>query len=196
MNQCALCGEPIDLFANDGEALTDVEFPCGDHFHWECVIAHSKEPSRCPHCDKAVINGSGQLLVTLASYDEDEPDNIGVDRDYDILPVIVEEQEETKNPRLRLHRHFLDACFVGDQETVFLALSQDPEIVNTAVDPDKKWTGLFFASVAGHSDIVTYLLAHGADTHTVDAMNHRPIDYAIEERHDVVVCLLSSAGRA
>ncbi|ODQ67164.1 hypothetical protein NADFUDRAFT_81739 [Nadsonia fulvescens var. elongata DSM 6958] len=190
--------------------LDDVLYPCSHHFHWACILKH-EFPTRdaimfCPQCAKSVINPSGQLLCQVTSEGGKSPD-------FDLAPALLEEFDYRTNPAKKFELALCDACFIGDQMEVFQLVtgtglepsdeleedSQEyqekkkyiPVNIN-APDLEKGWTALFYAAVAGQSDIVRFLLQHGADINAMDFFGRRAVDYAVEEKQQSIVELLSN----
>ena len=59
---CAKCHDPLTHEIEDSDTEDqqqpntvpdDVELPCHDHFHWECLL-DSYELSRCPACNAEI----------------------------------------------------------------------------------------------------------------------------------------------
>ena len=97
------------------------------------------------------------------------------------------------------HR-FLDACAVGDAESVAALLAEQPALA-TAVDarrPHGGWTALHTASFGGHAPVVRLLLEHGADPHARETGdNTTPLHWAAARSDpDTVRALLDSGANA
>ncbi|EMC95970.1 hypothetical protein BAUCODRAFT_510586 [Baudoinia panamericana UAMH 10762] len=133
MAVCAKCGKPLTLdiqpedddedveMEPDGQETVpdDVLLPCGDHFHWECLL-ESYEYSKCPQCSQSIISSSAgssspqsedRIIVDL--------DNEGgLQRGIDIMPLLKEESYLRTYPEERKCRAFLEFCREGDHRAI------------------------------------------------------------------------------
>lgn len=181
---CYLCDQGV------GDTL--VEIPCSDHstYHWECIIAHTKNPNSCPLCEKIITNNDGQLLCKVVDL-EDQSDDI-----EDLLPIITQEQLYNSTPILRHYQVFLQACFENDLDSINEFISTDASIVSSAIDVEKHWNALFFALVPGHFNLVKFLIENHRVDHTLtDIYGNSPLDYAIQENHTEIINYLSKLHR-
>ncbi|KAK9465266.1 hypothetical protein V1512DRAFT_266318 [Lipomyces arxii] len=186
--------------SSDFSQLDDVQLnscPESHHFHWECFLSHDEPDSYCPGCHKPIIpTGVGTETVPLFATVRTSG---GEETNYDLRQPLREERIYASNPNLRVQEAFFQACFEGDEEAVWKFFdgpnaSPDPafkQMLITATDRDKEWTALFFAAVSGQVGIVQYLLSKGIDTTVRDKHGRIAAEYAIEERHDLVVSMLN-----
>jgi ankyrin repeat protein len=57
-----------------------------------------------------------------------------------------------------------------------------------------QWTPLFFATYAGHNEIVEMLISKGADVNAQDVWGKRPLSYARDRNQRDIEILLLSKG--
>nr|POE93420.1 hypothetical protein CFP56_19432 [Quercus suber] len=165
----------------------DVLLPCGDHFHWECLIENdSYELSKCPHCAEniASIRTDGvpteQILVDLHNEG-------GIQKKLDIMPILREEAYLRAYPEERKSRAFLELCREGDHQAIAGLLKtcgqnaededdddddEDDEMLDQPTGPAKSMgeilryqdpindmqSGLHAAAANGHREVAWLLL--------------------------------------
>jgi ankyrin repeat protein len=82
-----------------------------------------------------------------------------------------------------------DAAFEGNLKKVEEIINKDPAQVNIRDYSDT--TPLYFASMAGHTEIVKFLLAHGANIELANNLGERPLAKAAKfKNYDTVKILL------
>lgn len=83
---CAKCHDPLthEIDDSDNEDIQlnpsappttvpdDVELPCHDHFHWECLL-DSYELSRCPACNAEITSHSASGSSSSGSANDQQP---------------------------------------------------------------------------------------------------------------------------
>ena len=92
---------------------------------------------------------------------------------------------------------FFEACEKGDAAMVRSLLGQNPDLARAAKPgaPHGGWTGLHAAAQHGHLDVVTVLLARGADPNAREAGDNTcPLHWAAAHRHTGIVRALLDAG--
>lgn len=132
---CAKCHNPLthEIDDSDNEDLQlnpastpnivpdDVELPCHDHFHWECLL-DSYEVSRCPACNADVTshpasgsssNADAQPRILVNMNNEG-----GLQESIDIFPILQEESYLRAYPEERKCRAFLEFCREGDHKAI------------------------------------------------------------------------------
>ncbi|KAM0720900.1 hypothetical protein Q7P37_003185 [Cladosporium fusiforme] len=140
MSACAKCQNPLthEIDDSDNEDMQlnpssppatvpdDVELPCHDHFHWECLL-DTYEISKCPACNADITthpsSGSStaqpQILVNMNNEG-------GQHHSVDIFPILQEESYLRAYPDERKCRAFLEFCREGDHKAI-VDLLQAPE---------------------------------------------------------------------
>ncbi|KAF2124123.1 hypothetical protein P153DRAFT_401225 [Dothidotthia symphoricarpi CBS 119687] len=107
----------------------DVQLNCGCHFHWDCLLS-AYEVTQCPSCGQNIAsNDNTQILVNLNNEG-------GLQRDLDILPLLVEESYLKAYPEDRKCRAFLEFCREGDYKAV-VAMLQDDDSDDSDEDGDE-----------------------------------------------------------
>jgi len=102
----------------------DVQLPCGDHFHWECLL-DSYEYSKCPHCSQPLTShdaNTGQDKIVVDLHNEG-----GKQEGIDIAPILREESYLRAYPEERKCRAFLEFCREGDHRAVAQVLKSCDE---------------------------------------------------------------------
>jgi hypothetical protein len=195
MALCAKCQKPLtidiepdddDDNENDGDVEMDpaptetvpddVRLPCGDHFHWECLL-DSYEYTQCPHCSRSIITsppgGSSagsqeQIIVNLNNEG-------GLQEGIDIMPILKEESYLRAYPEERKCRAFLEFCREGDHKAIaelIKSCSEEPEEDEEDEGPQKsadeilryqdpingQQSGLHAAAANGHREVAWLLL--------------------------------------
>lgn len=126
---CAKCHDPLthEIDDSDTEDLQqpntvpdDVELPCHDHFHWECLL-DSYELSRCPACNSEITSHP----ASGSSSDAQQPRILvnmnnegGLQQNIDIFPILQEESYLRAYPEERKSRAFLEFCREGDHKAI------------------------------------------------------------------------------
>ena len=126
---CAKCHDPLthEIDDSDTEDLQqpntvpdDVELPCHDHFHWECLL-DSYELSRCPACNSEITSHP----ASGSSIDAQQPRILvnmnnegGLQQNIDIFPILQEESYLRAYPEERKSRAFLEFCREGDHKAI------------------------------------------------------------------------------
>ncbi|KAF2155081.1 hypothetical protein K461DRAFT_266400 [Myriangium duriaei CBS 260.36] len=151
---CILCQDPLVLdvaddsdtesSVNDPKTIPDdVELPCGDHFHWQCLLDAYTSPS-CPACSQSITTSTvmpsssstspptqaEQALVTLTNEG-------GVQHNLDILPLLTEEAYLRSHPEDRICRAFLELCREGDVSAIVDLLRSCSEPQDDDEDEDE-----------------------------------------------------------
>jgi hypothetical protein len=143
---CAKCALPLthEIEDSDNEDLQlnpaaspstvpdDVELPCHDHFHWECLL-DAYEVSRCPACSADVTSHP----ASGSSNDADSQPRIlvnmnnegGLQENIDIFPILQEESYLRAYPEERKCRAFLEFCREGDHKAIV-------DLLNSGDDDD------------------------------------------------------------
>lgn len=137
---CKVCEEPLLVPVEDSDdegqpgpssstantVPDDLEFPCGCHYHWQCVLDQSSHIAihlTCPSCDAHLVsNNAGPSVTNPIFHTSQNPTAIlcryssdgGVEENYNILPVLTEEAYLENHPAERRSRAFLTMCAEGD----------------------------------------------------------------------------------
>ena len=140
---CAKCHDPLthtldpDSDTEDHQSSPttvpdDVELPCHDHFHWECLL-DSYELSRCPACNAEITshpasgsssNADAQPRILVNMNNEG-----GLQQNIDIFPILQEESYLRAYPEERKSRAFLEFCREGDHKAIV-------DLLNSGDDDD------------------------------------------------------------
>ena len=144
---CAKCHLPLtheiddsdcsDLQLNPSAPPTtvpdDVQLPCHDHFHWECLL-DSYELSRCPSCNAEIT--SHPASSSSSNADDQQPRILvnmnnegGLQENIDIFPILQEESYLRAYPEERKSRAFLEFCREGDHKAIV-------DLLNSGDDSD------------------------------------------------------------
>ncbi|GAB7323463.1 hypothetical protein MBLNU13_g05912t1 [Cladosporium sp. NU13] len=192
---CAKCHDPLthEIDDSDTEDLQqpntvpdDVELPCHDHFHWECLL-DSYELSRCPACNTEITSHP----ASGGSSDAQQPRILvnmnnegGLQQNIDIFPILQEESYLRAYPEERKSRAFLEFCREGDHKAIVELLNSgegdsdsdeemaDGENENPLSGPSKSpaeilryqdplggmQSGLHAAAANGHREVAWLLL--------------------------------------
>lgn len=133
---CAECHDPLVHEINDsdnedmqlnpagtpgtGTVPDDVQLPCNDHFHWECLL-DSYELSKCPACNADITSSQAsgsssaqQQPQILVNYHNEG----GMQENLDIFPILQEESYLRAYPEERKSRAFLEFCREGDHKAI------------------------------------------------------------------------------
>lgn len=129
VSTCAKCHDPLthEIDDSDTEDLQqpntvpdDVELPCHDHFHWECLL-DSYELSRCPACNSEITShpasnsrSDAQQPRILVNMNNEG----GLQQNIDIFPILQEESYLRAYPEERKSRAFLEFCREGDHKAI------------------------------------------------------------------------------
>jgi hypothetical protein len=135
---CAKCALPLtheisdsdssDLQLNPASAPNtvpdDVQLPCHDHFHWECLL-DSYEVSKCPACEADITSHQStssepRILVNMNNEG-------GLQSNIDIFPILQEESYLRTYPEERKSRAFIEFCREGDHKAIVDLLNSDDE---------------------------------------------------------------------
>ena len=144
---CAKCHLPLtheiddsdcsDLQLNPSAPPTtvpdDVQLPCHDRFHWECLL-DSYELSRCPSCNAEIT--SHPASSSSSNADDQQPRILvnmnnegGLQENIDIFPILQEESYLRAYPEERKSRAFLEFCREGDHKAIV-------DLLNSGDDSD------------------------------------------------------------
>ncbi|QIW98752.1 hypothetical protein AMS68_004270 [Peltaster fructicola] len=135
---CASCKDPLVLEIEipddaDGEMTQtitvpdDVRLPCGENFHWQCLIDSSFEITKCPSCENDISSApvsnstpdaKPQVLATVNNEG-------GLQPDLDLFPILQEESYLKTYPEERQARAFLEFCREGDYHAAAGVLTND-----------------------------------------------------------------------
>jgi hypothetical protein len=153
---CAKCHSPLtheiddsdneDLQLNPASAPTtvpdDVELPCHDHFHWECLL-DSYELSKCPACEAEITshpassssnsNAAGSQPRILVNMNNEG----GLQTDIDIFPILQEESYLRAYPEERKSRAFLEFCREGDHKAIVELLNSGDDDESESEDEEE-----------------------------------------------------------
>lgn len=144
---CAKCHDPLTHEIDDSDTddnlhqpttvPDDVELPCHDHFHWECLL-DSYELSRCPACNTEITShpSSGSSSSSGGSADAQQPRILvnmnnegGLQQNIDIFPILQEESYLRAYPEERKSHAFLEFCREGDHKAIV-------DLLNSGEDGD------------------------------------------------------------
>ena len=146
MSACAKCQNPLthEIDDSDNEDIQlnpatapntvpdDVELPCHDHFHWECLL-DTYEVSKCPACNADITsypaggsssNSDSQPRILVNMNNEG-----GLQESIDIFPILQEESYLRAYPEERKCRAFLEFCREGDHKAIV-------DLLNSGDDED------------------------------------------------------------
>ena len=153
-DNCAICHEPlllqiepdsdsdVDIDTDPASAVPDDLSPnlCGCHFHWECFLESDQyELTECPNCRKNIATDSNHLSSgTGPSHATAETESNpvvlctihnegGIQLDFDILPIAIEECYLRTYPEKRIGRAYLEFCREGDVDAI-LCLIRDQRV--------------------------------------------------------------------
>ncbi|CZT14274.1 uncharacterized protein RCC_00249 [Ramularia collo-cygni] len=197
MSVCAKCNKPleveVDNFDSDDEDVEmsggsssaqqashtvpdDVHLPCGDHFHWECLL-DSYELSTCPKCstDISSMPASGSASSAIPQILVDLNNEGGLQKSLDIFPILQEETYLRAYPEERKCRAFLEFCREGDHQAIadlLLSCGEEDEEDMEESGPSKSadeilryqdtfgdmQSGLHAAAANGHREVAWLLL--------------------------------------
>ncbi|KXT08492.1 hypothetical protein AC579_3904 [Pseudocercospora musae] len=199
---CAKCSQTlevtIDNTSDDGEDASmnddgtkekvpdDVHLPCGDHFHWECLL-DSYELDKCPACSHNIITSA----PSESSSSSPQPQQIlvdlnnegGLQRHIDIFPLLQEESYLRAYPEERKSRAFLEFCREGDHKAIAELLKachsesedyeeEDPKSADEILryqDPiGDMQSGLHAAAANGHREVAWLLLLLASEMPELD----------------------------
>ncbi|KAK3657499.1 hypothetical protein LTR56_002273 [Elasticomyces elasticus] len=159
---------------SDETVPDDVHLPCGDHFHWECLL-EAYEYTTCPKCNQSIVSsppGSSsnsepeeRIIVNLNNEG-------GLQEQIDILPILKEESYLRAYPEERKSRAFLEFCAQGDHRGIAALLNscdaeddeddeptKTPEEILRYQDPlNNNSSGLHVACANGHREVAWLLL--------------------------------------
>ncbi|KAK5714431.1 hypothetical protein LTR15_010613 [Elasticomyces elasticus] len=195
MALCAPCSKPLTISVqpesddeqedpnngsmdvdSDETVPDDVHLPCGDHFHWECLL-EAYEYTTCPKCNQSIVssppgNSSNsepeeRIIVNLNNEG-------GLQEQIDILPILKEESYLRAYPEERKSRAFLEFCAQGDHRGIAALLNsciaedddddddeptKSPEEILRYQDPlNNNSSGLHVACANGHREVAWLLL--------------------------------------
>ncbi|KAK5705438.1 hypothetical protein LTR97_002556 [Elasticomyces elasticus] len=195
MALCAHCSKPLTISVqpdsddeqedpnngsmdvdSDETVPDDVHLPCGDHFHWECLL-EAYEYTTCPKCNQSIVssppgNSSNsepeeRIIVNLNNEG-------GLQEQIDILPILKEESYLRAYPEERKSRAFLEFCAQGDHRGIAALLNsciaedddddddeptKSPEEILRYQDPlNNNSSGLHVACANGHREVAWLLL--------------------------------------
>ncbi|KAK3617115.1 hypothetical protein LTR56_025521 [Elasticomyces elasticus] len=194
MALCAHCSKPLTISVqpdsddeqedptngsmdvdSDETVPDDVHLPCGDHFHWECLL-EAYEYTTCPKCNRSIVSsppGSSsnsepeeRIIVNLNNEG-------GLQEQIDILPILKEESYLRAYPEERKSRAFLEFCAQGDHRGIAALLNsciagddddddeptKSPEEILRYQDPlNNNSSGLHVACANGHREVAWLLL--------------------------------------
>ncbi|KAI9810402.1 MAG: hypothetical protein M1827_006288 [Pycnora praestabilis] len=102
----------------------DVEFRCGCHYHWQCLL-DAYTVTECPNCSSSLVTistptGEQQILCTLRNEG-------GTQENLDVLPLLIEDGYLNAYPEERKSRAFLEYCREGDVVALGDLLSTDED---------------------------------------------------------------------
>ncbi|TKA77787.1 hypothetical protein B0A55_04679 [Friedmanniomyces simplex] len=199
MALCAHCQKPLTITIEpesddedadddvpmDSEPDTlpdDVHLPCGDHFHWECLL-EAYEYSKCPACNRSIVASSSSSSSAEEQIIVDLNNEGGLQQGIDIAPILKEESYLRAYPEERKCRAFLEFCSEGDHRAIaellkscgeeMAAEDEDGEIVTEQVGGPSKSadeilryqdpigdmaSGLHAAVANGHREVAWLLL--------------------------------------
>ncbi|KAK4893711.1 hypothetical protein LTR27_007958 [Elasticomyces elasticus] len=194
MALCAHCSKPLTISVqpdsddeqedpnngsmdvdSDETVPDDVHLPCGDHFHWECLL-EAYEYTTCPKCNQSIVSsppGSSsnsepeeRIIVNLNNEG-------GLQEQIDILPILKEESYLRAYPEERKSRAFLEFCAQGDHRGIAALLNsciaendddddqptKTPDEILRYQDPlNNNSSGLHVACANGHREVAWLLL--------------------------------------
>ncbi|KAM0704990.1 hypothetical protein Q7P35_007777 [Cladosporium inversicolor] len=144
---CAKCHDPLTHEIDDSSDTEDhqqststpttvpddVELPCHDHFHWECLL-DSYELSRCPACNAEITSHPASGSSSDASAEQPRilvnmNNEGGPQQNIDIFPILQEESYLRAYPEERKSRAFLEFCREGDHKAIV-------DLLNSGDDED------------------------------------------------------------
>jgi len=149
MSTCAKCQNPLthEIDDSDNEDIQlnpatapntvpdDVELPCHDHFHWECLL-DTYEVSRCPACNVDITSYPAGGSSSSSSNTDSQPRILvnmnnegGLQESIDIFPILQEESYLRAYPEERKCRAFLEFCREGDHKAIV-------DLLNSGDDED------------------------------------------------------------
>ncbi|CED85430.1 Zinc finger, RING/FYVE/PHD-type [Phaffia rhodozyma] len=193
---CALCSLPLlvpqepssDIEDDEDEEtpshlIDDVELPCGDHFHWDCLMNASKispvdKLRFCLFCRQQAVtiadDGSEKLLVHVRNEG-------GLTSNFDLGEEIRSEIAFDSNPHLRRTEAFLSLMSQDDLETAEEMLRGEDGA--EPVDPNSTYeegglTALHVAAYNNNVRAIELLLRYGAQKDKRSNDGASPLDCA------------------
>lgn len=146
MDGCAKCQKPLlhEIDDSDNEDMQlnpagtpgvvpdDVQLPCNDHFHWECLL-DTYELSKCPACNADITSSTASSSSSSNNHTDAQPQILvnlnnegGRQEQIDIFPILQEESYLRAYPEERKSRAFLEFCREGDHKAI-VELLQTPD---------------------------------------------------------------------
>lgn len=158
----------------------DVQLPCGDHYHWQCLL-DSYTIETCPNCNTSLISANGQQQELRVNLHNEG----GMQHNLDILPLLREEQYLKAYPEERKSRAFLEFCRENDLNAIIQMIADgDDDEDEDEMDDDSvqdvrqkpmaeilvyqdplanMQSGLMAAVEKGHRDLAWLLLLVASD---------------------------------
>lgn len=154
MSACAKCQNPLthEIDDSDNEEMSlnpssppatvpdDVELPCHDHFHWECLL-DTYEISKCPACNADIITQPASASSSSSSAPQPQilvnlNNEGGLQQHIDIFPILQEESYLRAYPEERKSRAFLEFCREGDHKAIVELLQAPDDFDDSDEDGD------------------------------------------------------------
>jgi len=202
---CAKCHDPLthEIDDSDNEDLQlnptsapntvpdDVELPCHDHFHWECLL-DSYELSRCPACNAEITSHPASGSSSSSKAADAQPRILvnmnnegGLQESIDIFPILQEESYLRAYPEERKSRAFLEFCREGDHKAIVDLLNSgddDDEDSDEEMDVDDRREHSMSGPSKSAAEILRYQDPLGgmqSGLHAAAANGHREVAWLL-----------------